>query len=81
MFVKFSNKYMKLFMKNININGLIQHSNNLSFFKTLYYSPSPQHLKKEPNHIIFHKQLRAIEKFWDFLVLLWLFSLVIILRF
>jgi len=82
MFVKFSKEYLKLFTKNININGLIQHINNLSFFKTLYYSPPSQHLeRKTTSHIIFHEQPRVIEKFWDFTVLLQILCLAVYLRF
>lgn len=81
MFVKFSKEYMKLFMKQININGSIQPSNNLSFLKALHYSPSSQCLKKKKSHIIFLEQPRAIEKFRVLMVLLMLLSLAIILRF
>lgn len=81
MFVKFSKDYMKLLMKNININGLIQHSNHLSSFKTFCYSPSSQYLERRiKSYIMFHEQPRAIERFRDFMVLLWPLSLAIILK-
>lgn len=83
MFTKFSKEYMKLWIKNININSWIQHSNNLSLFKALYYIILHHHSswRKKKSHIIFHEQPRVLENIWDFMVLLWRLTLAIILRF